>query len=80
MRVIFSADPINRKHDGTLRETEREFYFDDVLDTDTDQQTVFDAVAKPLVDHVFEGFNACCFAYGQTGAGKTYSTFGEAST
>jgi hypothetical protein len=29
------------------------------------------------VDHVLQGYNACCFAYGQTGSGKTYSMFGE---
>jgi len=28
------------------------------------------------VDHIFNGYNSCCFAYGQTGSGKTYSMFG----
>ena len=28
------------------------------------------------VDHVLNGYNACCFAYGQTGSGKTHSMFG----
>ena len=32
-----------------------------------------------MVEHVWEGYNSCCFAYGQTGSGKTYSIFGEES-
>jgi hypothetical protein len=28
---------------------------------------------SPLVDSVFNGFNATCFAYGQTGSGKSYT-------
>lgn len=31
---------------------------------------------KPLVQHVLQGFNACCFAYGQTGSGKSHTMFG----
>eukprot|EP00762_Andalucia_godoyi_P006558 ANDGO_05025.mRNA.1 Kinesin-like protein KIN-4A len=57
---------------------EREFGFDKIFDDDATQEAVFDHVCKPLVEHVFEGFNACCFAYGQTGSGKTYSIFGLA--
>lgn len=57
---------------------EREFSFDKVFYDNATQHEVFDHVCKPLVDHVFEGFNACCFAYGQTGSGKTYSIFGLA--
>jgi kinesin family protein 16B len=28
------------------------------------------------LDAAFEGYNACLFAYGQTGAGKTYTMMG----
>jgi hypothetical protein len=41
------------------------FAFDEVFDTDANQEEVFDAYAKPQVDHVIEGYNACCFAYGK---------------
>jgi hypothetical protein len=34
-------------------------------------------MCKPQVEHVLEGFNTCCFAYGQTSSGKTYSIFGH---
>ena len=30
-----------------------------------------------MVNNVMQGYNACCFAYGQTGAGKTYTMQGE---
>jgi hypothetical protein len=29
-----------------------------------------------VLDASFEGYNACVFAYGQTGAGKTYTMMG----
>ena len=34
-------------------------------------------VGVPIVSNVMQGFNACCFAYGQTGAGKTHTMQGE---
>ena len=30
-----------------------------------------------MVDSVFEGYNSTIFAYGQTGAGKTYTMLGK---
>lgn len=30
-----------------------------------------------MVSNVMQGYNACCFAYGQTGAGKTHTMQGE---
>uniref|UniRef100_A0A0G4HP77 Kinesin motor domain-containing protein n=1 Tax=Chromera velia CCMP2878 TaxID=1169474 RepID=A0A0G4HP77_9ALVE len=41
-----------------------------------DQQTVFEDLGKTLVENVLEGYNACLFAYGQTGAGKSYTITG----
>ncbi|EJU06137.1 kinesin-like protein [Dacryopinax primogenitus] len=40
------------------------------------QQTLYDDLGKELLDHAFEGFNACILAYGQTGSGKSYSMMG----
>ena len=39
--------------------------------------TVFNKVARPIVDNVLEGFNGTIFAYGQTGTGKTHTMSGE---
>uniref|UniRef100_A0A0G4G082 Kinesin-like protein n=1 Tax=Chromera velia CCMP2878 TaxID=1169474 RepID=A0A0G4G082_9ALVE len=57
--------------------TENTYAFNKVFLPTASQDTVFQAVARPLVDHTLAGFNSCCFAYGQTGGGKTYSIFGE---
>mmetsp|Transcript_3695 Transcript_3695/g.9396 ORF Transcript_3695/g.9396 Transcript_3695/m.9396 type:complete len:1002 (+) Transcript_3695:77-3082(+) len=54
----------------------QEFTFDRVFGPHTSQQSVFRDCALPLVDAVLEGTNACIFAFGATGAGKTYSMLG----
>lgn len=41
------------------------FAFDQVFDTEATQEDIFAVYAKPQVDRVIEGFNACCFAYGK---------------
>ena len=38
---------------------------------------VFKDLGVLVLDAAFEGYNACVFAYGQTGAGKTYTMMGE---
>lgn len=30
-----------------------------------------------MVNNVMQGYNACCLAYGQTGAGKTHTILGD---
>lgn len=49
------------------------FAFDNIFDGDSDQETVYQAMVKPLVDRVKAGYNCTIFAYGQTGTGKTYT-------
>ncbi|KAM9331049.1 kinesin-like protein KIF24 [Gastrophryne carolinensis] len=52
------------------------FYFDEVFSETFTNQDVYEKTAQPLIQHVFNGGNATCFAYGQTGAGKTYTMIG----
>ena len=52
------------------------FRFDQVGDAGTDQAAVFEAVGRPISDAALAGFNATVFAFGQTGAGKSYTMFG----
>jgi len=54
------------------------FPFSRVLDASTNQETVFEVVARPVVDSVLEGYNGTIFAYGQTGSGKTFTITGGA--
>ncbi|NXY45817.1 KIF24 protein, partial [Ceuthmochares aereus] len=55
---------------------EHVFYFDEVFGESCTNQDVYMKTAHPLIQHVFNGGNATCFAYGQTGAGKTYTMIG----
>ena len=53
------------------------FTFEDVFEKE-DNAALFEKVGRPLVESVMTGYNSTIFAYGQTGAGKTY-TIGEMS-
>ncbi len=57
-RIITLHDP-SKEHSS-------EFVFDRVFSADSPQEVVFNEVGKPLVEHAMQGYNACCFAYGQT--------------
>ena len=52
------------------------FPFDYVYPMETTQREVYDQVAFPIVDSIFQGYNGTVFAYGQTGCGKTYTMMG----
>lgn len=54
----------------------RRFRFTHVFGPDSSQKNVFELSAKDIVEAFFEGFNGTIFAYGQTGAGKTYTIQG----
>lgn len=41
-----------------------------------DQSKVFESVGKELISHSLDGYNCCLMAYGQTGAGKSYTMMG----
>lgn len=41
------------------------------------QNLVFNDIGKEMLAHAFEGYNVCIFAYGQTGAGKSYTMMGK---
>ncbi|KAF1327270.1 Kinesin-like protein kif9, partial [Globisporangium splendens] len=52
------------------------FHFDQVLDAKVDQAGVFQAAASEIVESVLSGYNGTIMAYGQTGAGKTFTMSG----
>ena len=52
------------------------FAYDYVCDETQSQEAIFERVGAPIVDGVVEGFHGCVLAYGQTGAGKTYTMQG----
>lgn len=53
------------------------FTFDRVFDMASRQADVFDYSIRPTVDDILNGYNGTVFAYGQTGAGKSYTMMGS---
>ncbi|XP_038200193.1 kinesin-like protein KIF21A isoform X7 [Arvicola amphibius] len=52
---------------------DKAFTFDYVFDIDSQQEQIYRQCIEKLIEGCFEGYNATVFAYGQTGAGKTYT-------
>ena len=59
------------------REASGAFTFDRVFDTNSKQSDVFNFSIKSTVDDILNGYNGTVFAYGQTGAGKSYTMMGS---
>lgn len=55
------------------------FTFDRVFDQYATQYEVFQHTTQALVTEVLNGYNCACFAYGATGAGKTFTMVGSES-
>ncbi|MCJ1417567.1 Kinesin heavy chain [Xylographa parallela] len=61
----------------TSKEAEAAFTFDRVFNTNSQQADVFNFSIRPTVDDILNGYNGTVFAYGQTGAGKSYTMMGS---
>ncbi|CAD7931738.1 unnamed protein product [Amoebophrya sp. A25] len=57
------------------RREDKEYNFDGIFDENNTQEQVFKD-CKDLIQSAVDGFNITIFAYGQTGAGKTYTMYG----
>ncbi|XP_058491686.1 kinesin-like protein KIF24 [Solea solea] len=55
------------------------FFFNQVFGEESSNEEVYQRTAYPLVQHMLSGGEATCFAYGQTGAGKTHTMLGSAT-
>jgi len=53
------------------------YTLDQIFDMNTDQETIFNDVAKETIDDVLNGYNGTIFTYGQSGSGKTYTMYGN---
>ena len=53
------------------------FSFDQVFSDQCTNRDIYNRTAALLVDTVFEGGRATCFAYGETGSGKTHTMIGH---
>nr|XP_054756282.1 uncharacterized protein LOC129262224 isoform X1 [Lytechinus pictus] len=52
------------------------YIFDEVFHEKCSNEEVYERTAMPLIQKIFKGGKATCFAYGQTGAGKTHTLLG----
>ncbi|CAD8202788.1 unnamed protein product [Paramecium pentaurelia] len=86
LHEYFRIRPLNQKEtslinyiirDQTLQIGEQKFTFDKILDSNTNQQEVYDEIGKPIIDQILQGFNATLLMYGQTSSGKTYTMIGD---
>lgn len=58
------------------KEAQGSFTFDRIFGMASRQSDVFDFSIRPTVDDILNGYNGTVFAYGQTGAGKSYTMMG----
>ena len=79
-KMVILMDPIEYNGPSTVfknRNREQTYAFDYAFDKNTSQNVVFENSTKFLIDGVVNGYNATVFAYGATGAGKTYTMLGN---
>lgn len=66
-----------KKLDILHRSREQRYYFDRIFNNNQDTQTVYEKTCSHLIDSVIKSYNACVFAYGTTGSGKTFTMTGN---
>ena len=74
-RVFLRAELTGIRPDVLHRSKEQRYYFDKIFKNVT-QGEVYENTTKHLIPGITSGFNACVFAYGTTGSGKTYTMLG----
>ena len=53
------------------------YTFDSVYSENISQEDIFKKIGQNLIENFLNGYNCSIFAYGQTGAGKTYTMMGD---
>ena len=79
-KMVVLLDPIEYNGPNSVfknRSREQTYAFDFAFDKNTSQNCVFENSTKFLIKGVVNGYNATVFAYGATGAGKTYTMLGN---
>ncbi|XP_062999563.1 kinesin-like protein KIF19 [Elgaria multicarinata webbii] len=80
-QMVVLMDPMEDPDDilRANRSREKTFIFDMVFSQTAAQEEVYLSTTKNLIEGVISGYNATIFAYGPTGAGKTYTMLGTDS-
>lgn len=70
---------IQQKHRDLGKRSFRnqQFIFDRVFGFDAQNREIFNSTTKSLINSLMDGYNCSVFAYGATGAGKTYTMLGR---
>ena len=76
-KIIILKDPNGASNPNNVRTKEQTLAFDYAFDQFEGQKEIFSCTTKFLISGVTNGFNATVFAYGATGAGKTYTMLGN---
>ncbi|XWS11294.1 hypothetical protein CRYUN_Cryun38cG0071800 [Craigia yunnanensis] len=90
VKVVVRIRPVNGQEnevDRTVRKVssdslsvgDRKFTFDSVLDSNSNQEDVFQLIGVPLVKNALAGYNTSILSYGQSGSVKTYTMWGPPS-
>ena len=75
--TIILKDPNGYINPNNIRAKEQFLNFDYAFDKYETQENIFNNTTKFLINGVVNGYNATVFAYGATGAGKTYTMLGN---
>ena len=75
--TILLKDPNGYINSNNIRIKEQFLNFDYAFDKNETQENIFNHTTKSLINDVVNGYNATVFAYGATGAGKTYTMLGN---
>lgn len=69
---------VNSPESLTITENKKKkgFTFDAVFPIGSTQTQCYELSVQPILHKAIQGFNGCVFAYGQTGAGKTFTMMG----
>ena len=78
VKILTESVGVDTGKESSKNKTEnfQTFTYDEVFPPETEQEKIFNIVAKPLINSALEGINSTLFCYGQTASGKTYTMEG----
>jgi|LauGreDrversion4_2_1035121.scaffolds.fasta_scaffold111848_2 kinesin family protein 18/19 len=76
-KIELECSEKDTKPDVLHRSKELRYFFDRIFPKNVQTLEVYENTCAHLVPSVVEGYNACVFAYGTTGSGKTFTMTGN---
>ncbi|XP_030845070.1 kinesin-like protein KIF18B isoform X2 [Strongylocentrotus purpuratus] len=72
----FRGRRVRQRNVMRRKNRDKQFAFDHIFAEGASQEYVYEHTTKSVVDSVLSGYNCSVFAYGATGAGKTFTMLG----